>query len=107
MTAPIVPSTNQPISENGIVTTVWQRFFNALVSSPSAIASIQATQSPVAYKAAERGTLSISGGTISDVTLQRASVSISLGPVRLVPVANADTVTITYSVAPTISFIPS
>ncbi|MFB9952031.1 hypothetical protein ACFFP0_24545 [Rhizobium puerariae] len=104
----VVPSSVQPISGGGgIVTTVWQRFFNALVAPPAAVESVSVSASPFAYKAAQTGSLAIMGGTVTDVSFKRAGATVVIpGGTPLIPVANGDEVTITYSAAPTISFIP-
>lgn len=103
-----VPSSTQPISSGGgLVTTVWQRFFNALVTAPAAIESVPATGSPLTYTASQTGSLSVVGGTVTAVSMVRARVTVDLTGAAMVPMANEDVVTITYSVAPVISFIPS
>lgn len=108
MTGPIVPSSYQPISgAGGIVTPVWQRFFNALVGSPSAVEAVSVTSSPMTFKAAKRGFLAVTGGTVTDISFSRARATISVaGGTPFIPMANDDEVTITYSSQPTISFIP-
>lgn len=108
MTRPTVPASNQPIAnKDGTVTTTWQRFFNALVGTPGAIESVSSASSPLTYNASQAGVLVIVGGTVTDVTFKRARVTISAGPIRVVPVANADVVTVSYTGSPAFSFIPS
>lgn len=105
---PTVPNSNQPLTDGkGFVTQVWQRFFGALVEPAAAISAVAVSASPTSFTAAGSGTVVISGGTISAVTLTRAGSVVSFGTTRVVPVANGDLVTVTYSVAPTISFIPT
>jgi hypothetical protein len=107
MTTPIVPSSKQPLVDSGgYITPVWQRFFGALLGSPGAITAATVAASPTSFTASQRGTVAISGGTISAVTVDRAGTIVALGTSRSIPVANGDVVTVTYSVAPTISFIP-
>lgn len=103
-----VPSSVQPIvGSGGLVTPVWQRFFNALVGSPSAIEAVQLSGSPMTYKAAQRGYLTVTGGTVTDISFVRARATIEIpGGTPFVPMANDDEVTITYSSAPTVSFLP-
>lgn len=105
----IVPSSRQPIADaGGFVNTTWLRFFGALVAKPAGIAPVQVSGSPFIYLASASGTLSITGGTVSSITLTRNNVATPTGiTAGLVPVANDDTVTITYSAAPTVNFIPS
>lgn len=107
MTVPIVPNSNQPLVDGGgFVTPVWQRFFGALIGAPAAISAITVSASPTTFTASQRGTVGISGGTLTAVSLTRAATTIALGTTRSVTVANGDVVTVSYSVAPTISFVP-
>jgi len=63
--------------------------------------------SPYAYTATQDGALSVQGGTVSLVAFARAGASLTLGLTNgLVQMATGDKVTITYTVAPTINFIP-
>ena len=65
--------------------------------------------SPFAYTVPAYGTLVIQGGTVSSVTLQRpggsaVNIGVTAGPI---PVQPGDIVTTTYTVAPTLTFIPA
>lgn len=103
--AAIVPSSAQPIvGPGGRVTTVWQRFFNALVRPADPIVAVTPTGSPFAYMAGAGGNLYVVGGTVSAITLKRSTTTVTV--TSPVPVANGDTVTVTYSGAPTITFVP-
>jgi hypothetical protein len=108
MTTPIVPNSNQPLVDSGgFVTPVWQRFFGALLGSPAAISPVAVSASPTSFTASQRGTVGISAGTLTAVSLTRAGTTVALGTTtRSVLVASGDVVTVSYSVAPTISFIP-
>lgn len=107
MTTPIVPNSNQPLVDSrGFVTPVWQRFFGALLGSPAAISPVTVSASPTSFTASQRGTVGISAGTLTAVTLTRAGTVVALGTTRSVTVANGDVVTVSYTVAPTINFIP-
>ena len=73
----------------------------------SAIRAVVAGVSPFAFRAQQDGSLSIVGGTISALALSRAGVSVSLAATTpIVPLSPGDAVTITYTVAPTLNFIP-
>jgi hypothetical protein len=108
MSNPTVPNSNQPFVDTaGKITQVWQLFLNALVGPVGPIITVAVGASPFAYKANANGSVAIVGGTISAVTLTRAGVVVALGTTRLVTVAQGDVVTVTYSAAPTMNFIPS
>lgn len=107
MTPPIVPNSNQPLVDSrGMVTQIWQRFFNAIIGPAGAVSAITVGASPFTFTASQRGSVAISGGTLTSVVLNRAGTSISLGTGRTAPVAPGDTVTVTYSVLPTMTFVP-
>lgn len=107
--AAIVPSSAQPIADGrGFVTTTWQRFFNALVSAAAPIQPVTLTGSPFSYRAGSGGNLAVSGGTVSAITITRGTTAVPTGATSgTFPVANGDVVSIVYTVAPTVSFIPA
>lgn len=106
--AAIVPSSAQPIADKGgFVTTPWQRYFNALGSAPAPIMPVTVGASPFSYSAGQAGTLSITGGTVSSVTLTRNSTTIPLPTSGAFLMANGDVIAITYSVLPTVNFTPA
>lgn len=105
---PTVPNSNVPLVDStGRITQTWQRFLGALIAPPGDIATVTVSASPTSFTASARGTVGISGGTLTSVTLTRSGVSINLGVTRTVPVANNDLVTVIYTAAPTIKFIPA
>lgn len=105
---PIVPNSNQPIADpKGLVTQVWQRFFGALVGPSGAASAVTVSASPTSFTASERGSVVISAGTLTSVTLTRGGTAVSFGTTRSIPVSNGDLVTVSYSVAPTITFLPA
>ena len=106
--AAIVPSSQQAIADKqGKITTPWQRFFNALVSAAAPIQSVTLTGSPFAFRAGSGGNLAVSGGTVSAIDITRGTTTVSTGATSgTFPVANGDVVSITYTVLPTVSFIP-
>jgi len=104
-----VPSSSIPIAdENGRLAAVWFRFFQSLVNQPSAVAPVTVGVSPFSYTANQAGTLAIRGGTISAVSVSRGTISVPLASsVPVVPMGQGDVVTITYTVLPTVNFLPS
>ena len=73
----------------------------------AAFSSITAGASPYTYTAAAVGHLLVSAGTVSAITLNRGSSSLTLPSVSgFIPLDNTDSVTITYSAAPTLNWIP-
>lgn len=76
--------------------------------STGAIAAITVGASPFAYTAQAAGTVVVSGGTVSAITLKRGTpAAISVGETAgVIPVSAGDIVSVTYSAAPTMSLVP-
>lgn len=91
----------------GLITPAWLRFFTLLLSQPGPIAAVALTGSPFSFTASERGTAFVVGGTVSVIKITRARVTITTGQTSgNVPLAQGDTLIVTYSAAPTVSFVP-
>lgn len=88
----------------GRFSTAWVGFFSRLAGPPAAIVAVAPTGSPYTFTAPDNGTLAIVGA-VAMVQLTRARVTITV-PSGLIPLSQGDHVTITYSAAPAISFIP-
>lgn len=84
---------------------IWILYLQQFASQPGPIQPVVLGPSPASFTASGAGSLALSGGTVSGVTLRRGTVVASV-PGGLVPMANNDVVTVTYSAAPTASFIP-
>lgn len=82
---------------------------SAAWGASGAIAAITVGASPFSYTAPAAGTVTIESGTVSAVTLKRgtpAAISVGSATGLLVPVSAGDVVATTYSVAPTMNFVP-
>lgn len=91
--------------------TALQQVFDISVfqqeSKGGAIQSVSVSASPFSYSAISDGFVSISGGTVSLVQLTRGSVTINAGVTAgIIPVNFGDVVKITYTVSPTVYFVP-
>jgi hypothetical protein len=106
---PVIPSLSSAVvnADSYTPTSTWAQFFAGLIADPGAIVAVTVGASPFTYTAGDDGFLSIGGGTVSDVTLRRARVSF-LTPFTsgFVPMSKGDAVVVTYSVAPTLNFVP-
>jgi hypothetical protein len=76
------------------------------LSAERPIAAITVGASPFVYTSSTIGNLYVAGGTVSAVVLARSSVTLAAATNRFIPMAANDTVTITYSVLPTVTFVP-
>lgn len=97
------------VDETGHATQSWFNFFARLTAKPQAISTVTPTASPFSFTASLDGALAISGGTVSSVKLTRGRVAgVNTGLTSgMVSMAQGDVVTVTYSAAPSISFIPA
>jgi hypothetical protein len=97
--APLVsPTFTGTVTGGGIITAS---------AGGGAIAAVTVTASPFAYTATTRGALFVSGGIVSDVSFKRGGTTIPAGiAAGVIPVTNGDVVTITYTAAPTVNFVP-
>ncbi|PTB28849.1 hypothetical protein C9I56_11200 [Paraburkholderia caribensis] len=81
---------------------------SAAWGSTAAIAAITPGASPYTYTAPANGQVVISGGTVSNIQLKRGATTITIAAASPadVPVSAGDQVITTYSVVPTMSFVP-
>ncbi len=103
-----LPNTSSPfVGKFGKIIAPWIQYLQQFTQAPPNILSVIPGVSPSSYTAKEPGNVAITGGTVSAITLTRGVISINVTGQRLIPVAINDVVTVTYSVLPTIQFIPS
>lgn len=104
-----VPSSQDAlvVPQTGLVTPAWLRFFTLLLAQPGPVATIALTGSPFSFTASVKGTAFVSGGTVSLIQITRSRVTMTTGQTSgNVPLAQGDVLIVTYSVAPTIKFVP-
>lgn len=105
-----LPNTLAPfVNKLGQIIRPWNSYLQQFTQQPPSVTSVTVSASPFSYTAREPGNLAITGGTISQISLIRGNVTISFGAGsnKIIPVGINDVVTITYSVLPTVSFLPS
>lgn len=104
------PTYNEPLATKGVTTRDWYVCWTGLVNGqPTGIpAPVTAGPSPYTYKASQGGTLIIQGGTVSMVSFSRDGVTnFNTGQTQgMFPVSAGDTLIITYSGAPNLTFVP-
>ena len=95
------------LDANGSVSLEWLYWFQSINGPGRPIVPTTVGASPFSYTAVTNGSVVVSGGTVSSLVLQRGTVAISLGITSgIIPVTQGDIVIITYTVLPTVSFIP-
>lgn len=77
------------------------------LSAERPIAAIAVGVSPFVYTSSTIGHLLVSGGTVSSIVLDRSGVDVACTKDVFIPMAANDTVTVTYSVLPTVTFVPN
>lgn len=85
----------------------WNNYFQQFTQNPPAAMSVELDGSPFSITPNAHGTLFIIGGTISQILLIRGTTSINLTGQKIIPIRISDTVEITYSGAPTLTFLPN
>lgn len=87
---------------------LWSLVTGDVNGSNAAGVAITLGGSTVPFVVTDKGTVWIKGGTVTAVAITRATVSWTLGITSGgVPASIGDTITITYSSAPTVFLIPS
>lgn len=84
---------------------------DGLLSDPPAlsqpVSSIAVGASPFTYTASFTGTVAVTGGTVSAISFIRRGTSVATGITSgLIPVSRYDQVQVTWTAAPTMTFIP-
>ena len=108
MTVAPFPGANVPVLAQGtnFFAYAWLTYLQGLSSQPGAPQTITIGASPLSFTAAGSGSLAVNGGTVSAKTLTRGGTTVSISA-NMIPVANNDVVTVTYSAAPSLVFIPN
>lgn len=108
MTRP-VPNLSSPlVNKAGKVATPWNIWFQQFSEAPEAIQPVSVGASPFSFQPNDFGTMYVVGGTVSNIEFIRGGTTISIPGVtnRTIPMSPKDIVRVTYSVLPTISFVP-
>lgn len=104
--SPILPAIDP---KSGKFASVWYQFLARLAQltaeSPMTLPTVGA--SPYTFTAGTIGNMFVTGGTVSSIVLTRSGTSITCQPDQFIPMAAGDTITVTYSVLPTMTFVPS
>lgn len=90
-------------SDGGVGEAVYQRSGQ---ESPMPFRSLSVTASPMTIAADRRCAVRVAGGAVSAMVYSRAGSSVNVTGALLVEMSMGDTLTITYSSAPTLTLIP-
>lgn len=115
------PNIDTPWLEGGKtgISRIWWRWLTSVIdalwatiealpeATPAAGSSVTVGASPFSYEAASAGSLLVNGGTVSAITIERAAVVYATpGTAGFIPVRAGDIVEVTYTVLPTLTFLP-
>lgn len=110
MTTLNIPTFDQKVVDKTITNKVWYFFWQGLWKGtpPAPEASIAVTASPMTYVASQKGFMVISGGTVSAIAFSRNGTTFytSGETAGSFPLSNYDSLKVTYTVTPTMTFFP-
>ena len=96
----------KPIKEDGTFTQDTWRYLNSLSSEPNAESAITLGPTPATFQATANGSVLVSGGTVSALSLTRNN-AYNLGMTSgLIPLSIGDILTINYTGAPVCIWFP-
>lgn len=104
-----LPTYTQPLTQGQNLAQSWYRWMHDtdVGTPPSAETVVTVTASPFVYQAPKKGFLIITGGTVSDIQFTRVGTYSTGQTQGTFPVSLGDKLTVTYSGAPTITFVPT
>lgn len=102
-----IPASRQPVLDsNALFSRPWYLFFQRLTNSDADPSTVTVGASPFTYTASSDGLLIITGGTVSLIEYGRNSIYTATGlTAGVVPVVEGDSVRITYTVLPTVTWV--
>lgn len=104
----IVPAFETSLMLKGQTNRVWYRFFQALWQGtpPSNESKVVVGGSPFSYVVPSRGFVILSGGTVTAVQFTRSVTTLTGQTSGIFPMNQGDTLTVTYSALPSVTFVP-
>ena len=106
-----IPNYPVQLVQNQQTSKDWYFFWSGLFRGlpPANVEEVALTGSPFIYTAPRKGSLIVSGGTVSAIEFSRDGVTFyDTGQTSgMIPSNAADQIQITYAVAPTVTFVPS
>ena len=102
-----LPNQSSPLVRllNGTIIPPWNSYLQQFTQAPPSFVRVTVGASIFSYVAKEPGFIIVKGGTVSAIHLTRGLLTIDVTGQKLIPVAVQDTITVTYSVLPTIKFL--
>lgn len=106
MVAPIVIVKNKEGKElgKGFILDPWNSYFQQFGQVAPTAAAVTGA-SPFSYTANTKGNFFVIGGTVSNISLTRGTDVLNVTGEKIVPISIGDTITVTYSVLPSMKFL--
>jgi hypothetical protein len=105
------PTYNQPLVVNNITSKDWYFFWNALWKGlpPGPAMGLTVGASPYTYSPTVKGSVIVSGGTVSQIRFSRDGTTFyTVGATAgMFTLSAADRLEVTYTVVPTLTFVPT
>jgi hypothetical protein len=105
-----VPTYEQPLVVGNNTSSAWYRYLqqSELGTPPAAENAVTPTGSPYTYTAPRKGFLIVQGGTVSAIAFSRSGTFYNVGQTSgTFTLDQNDQLQITYSVAPTLIWVPT
>ena len=105
---PLLPGANVPMVDMaGHIAPSWHQFLQKIAPNPQAVQAQTVKGSTYTFTAPANGSVIISGGTVSKITLTRGRVAVDVGQTSgHLPASLGDVFSISYSSAPLVHFLP-
>lgn len=105
-----IPTFDQTLTQKGVTSQVWYFFWQSLYKGnpPGAESTLTASPSPYTFVASQRGFVMLNGGIVSLVQFSRGGVqNYTTGATSGVfPLSAGDSLIVTYSGLPSMTFVP-
>ena len=103
-----IPTYSVPLIQGNKTSSVWYRFLTNFWNgvAPEVESAITLGASPYSFVSPFRGFLIVRGGTVSAIQFTRSVTTLTGLTAGIFPLNQGDTLTITYTVLPTVTFVP-
>ena len=104
-----VPTYTTPLTLKDIILSAWYRWFQDTETGkpPGDVVAITVGTSPFTYSATQKGFVILNGGTVSAVAFIRTGSTATGLTAGIFQLAAGDMLKVTYSVTPTMTFVPT
>jgi len=104
-----VPTYGTPLTIKDAIVSAWYRWWQDIETGkpPSDVEIVAVGASPFSYVAARRGFVILVGGTVSAISFIRTAPTATGLTAGIFPLAAGDTLKVTHTGAPAMTFVPT